>query len=654
MMEYRIGVFVCECGPNIKTYIDVAALVSHVAHLEDVATVKVSSFCCSPDGRSLIEESIADEHLDRVVIAACSPLEHEHTFISIMADAGLNPFLLQMVNLREQCAWVTQDVREATAKAARLVEAAVARVRLLQPLTVGEIACQADVLVVGAGIAGISASLALAQKDRRVYLVEKSPCIGGRANRFQVIFPDLQCASCLFAAPFDLVLHHERIQLFTLTKVESVAGYLGNFRVRLKQEDRGVAPEACVGCGLCQEVCPVGVTDESEDGPPKRPAISIPYPGCLPHVAVIDKRRCLRSQGQVCDACQAICPYGAIRFDEGDHRHQISVGAIVLATGYGLFDVLRAPQYGYGVNPSVLTAMEMESLLDADGPTGGKVLRSDGQSPNTITLVHCVGSRNAAFHEHCSGICCQLSLKYAANILQDMPEARVNILHSDLCLPGKVSQRLLASLGRSNRVRFLRLEAPDALQVDAHGEGASIRYRDFLGTARTLETDLVVLMTAMEGCHDGAELARCFDIERDEDGFFVAGHPQTDPIGSTREGILLAGCARGPGDIPMAVAQGQAAAGKILARLIPGETLSLQPVVAEILPERCSGCGICRAVCSASAIDFSEPNAPPGINVVLCSGCGSCAVACPSGAICFHHYTDEQLTAEIKGLVGDS
>ncbi len=302
----------------------------------------------------------------------------------------------------------------------------------------------------------------------------------------------------------------------------------------------------------------------------------------------------------------------------------------------------------------MITAMEMEYLLDADGPTGGRILLSDGRPPGSITLVHCVGSRNAAFHEHCSGICCQLSLKYAAKILQDLPEASVAILHSDLCLPGKASQRLLASLARNDRAHFLRLGAPDAIQVDAHGEGASIRYRDAQGAERILETDLVVLMTALEGGHDGADLARRFDIQRDDDGFFLAAHPQSDPLEASREGILLAGCALAPGDIPTAVAQGQAAAGKILARLIPGETLPLQPVIAAILPERCSCCGLCRAVCSSSAIDASSSDAPPIVNAVLCSGCGSCAVTCPSGAICFHHYTDEQVTAEMEGLLGDS
>ncbi|HBZ57171.1 MAG TPA: hypothetical protein DEO88_17340 [Syntrophobacteraceae bacterium] len=653
-MEIRTGIFICECGPNIKNLLDINALYHHFGRSEAVATARVLPFCCTPDGQTLIAEEIVTNRLNRVVIAACSPLEHEHTFSSVLARAGLNPFMLQMVNIREQCAWVTPGNIEATAKAIDLVEAAVARVYHHAPLVAGEIECHTDVLVVGAGIAGISAALTLEQKQRQVYLIENSPYIGGRAARFQHMFPDLQCTSCVFADQFDKVLHSERIQLFTTTRVQSVAGYMGNFLVQLSQQDRGVDLNTCVGCGLCQEVCPVNVPDESHEGLPQRRAISIPYPGALPHAAVIDRKHCLRFQGVACDACQVACPYGAVRYDGGGIRHQIKVGAIVLATGCDLFDPRRAPQYGCGSVPNVITSMEWEHLVNSDGPTGGRILRSDSQPPSTIALVHCVGSRDAASHECCSGICCRLSLKYTEKILQDLPETRVNLLHTELCLPGRDSQRLLATLKQNDQIRFLRMADPDTVQIDAHGDRASIRYRDEQGHVRTLSADLVVLLTGMEANRNGAELAVCFDIPQDENGFFMAAYPQSDPLASTREGIVLAGCALAPGDIPTAVAQGQAAAGKILSRLVPGETLPLQAVTAEILPEQCSRCGLCRASCPSSAIEFSIVDAPPSINKVLCAGCGACAVSCPSGAICFHHYTDQQLTAEWHRLVADS
>jgi heterodisulfide reductase subunit A2 len=653
-MEDRTGVFICECGPNIKDLIDLEAVVRHVSLPETVVTVEVLPFCCSPEGQTHIAEEIAVHRLDRVVVAACSPLEHEHTFHGVMTRAGLNPFMLQMVNIREQCGWVTQDVGEATAKAMNLVAAAVARVKLHKPLVAGEIQCQTDVLVVGAGIAGISAALTLAQEQRQVYLLEKSPCIGGKAARFQHMFPDLGCTSCMFAAQFDQVFHSERIQLFTSTQVQRVRGYWGNYLVELRQEFRGVDPNICVGCGLCQDACPVRVPDESDHRFQQRSAIFIPYPGALPHVAVIDWKSCLRFQGHACDACLDACPYGAVRYDDRDQSHHIHVGAIVLATGYDLFDPSRAPQYGYGTTPNVITSMELEHLIDSDGPTGGQILKTDGQPPNTVTLVHCVGSRSAAFNDYCSGICCRLSLKYALKVLEELPETRVVLLHSDLCLPGKEAQRLLATLRRSDRVRFLRMAAPDAVQVVVEGDSACIRYLDERGQTRTLSTDLVILLTAMEGAHDGADMAGLLGIGQDEDGFFMAARPETDPIASSREGILLAGCARAPGDIPTAVMQGQAAAGKIHARLVPGETLPLPAVTAEILPERCSRCGLCQTWCPSSAIDHSVTDCVPKINAVLCAGCGICAVACPSGAIDLRHYTDEQLTVELSELVGDS
>lgn len=632
---------------------DIAALARHVVRSPTVATVEILPFCCSSDGRTFLAETIAANRLNRVVIAACSPLEHELTFQDVMAKAGLNPFLLQRVNLREQCAWVTQDAREATAKAICAVRGAIARAVLHEPLSTPKIECETDVMVLGAGVAGISAALALASKERHVYLVDKAPCIGGKVARFQHLFPDLECASCLLAGQWDALLHHERIHLLTLTRVRRVEGYLGNFLVELVQERRGVDPSACMGCGLCQETCPVGKSGDSPPGSQRQSGIAIPHPGALPHVAVIDAHRCLRFQGQDCDACEAACPHGAIRHDEGDRSHNIKVGAIVVATGYALLDTRRAPQYGHGVNPWVITGMELEHLLSVDGPTGGKVLRADGRPPASVALVHCVGSRCGRFNAHCSGLCCRLSLKYAARILQELPETMVSLLHSDLCLPGREPQRLLATLSASDRARFLRMAAPDAVEVTAHRNGALIRYREAQGELHLLDADLVVLLTAMEGSEDGAELAGCLDVRRDENGFFMAAHPQLDPVSSTREGIFLAGCALGPCDVPTAIMQGQAASGKILARLIPGETISLQATTASILAEHCSRCGLCRAVCPSSAIHFPGPDNPPSIHVALCAGCGTCAVACPSGAIRHHHFTDAQILAELSELTRD-
>ncbi|UCB47600.1 MAG: CoB--CoM heterodisulfide reductase iron-sulfur subunit A family protein [Deltaproteobacteria bacterium] len=652
-MAERIGLYVCECGPNIKEAIHMKDVLKYARGLEKVVLAKPFRLLCSKEGKELLEKDIREHELNRVVIAACSPKEHEITFRQVLGSAGLNPFLLQMANIREQCAWVIEDKRLATEKAKQMINAAVKRVTHHGPLETREIECQSDVLVVGAGIAGISAALTLAQKKRKVYVVEKLSCIGGKIARYEDLYPTLECASCILDPKIDEVLHNEQIELFTLSEVQEVLGYYGNFHVKVQQMARYVDSETCLGCGACFECCPVRVRNEYNEGLDERRAIHIPYAGALPNVAAIDRRHCLRWQGQDCHACQEACPFGSIHYKQPDQTHELEVGAIILATGFDLFDPGRAPQYGYGKMQDVYTSLEFERILSSTGPTGGKILLRNGQPPKRIALVHCVGSRTSRFNEHCSGICCMYALKFSHEALQKLPGVSLIHLYTDLCLPGKESQSFYNMVSKSEAVEFHRMRGPDSVEITEEGEGLSIKYTDVHGNAHALTSDMVVLAPAVEGARDAPFLARVFEVSHGKGGFYVEGDTQAAPVSTAREGVFIAGCAQGPKDIQSSVAQGQAAAGLILSSLIPGQKLELEPMAAEVREDLCASCKICTGLCPYKAIYCDDEERPATVNELLCKGCGICAAACPSGAIKARHFTDTQISEEIKGVVED-
>ncbi len=646
----RIGVYVCECGPNIKEVVDVEAVAKFAQSLDNVVFAKSFGLLCSQEGQALIAKEIRENKLTRLVIAACSPKEHEITFQNVLKDAGLNPFLVQIANIREQCAWVTKDKAVATDKARSLIKAAVERVIYHEPLQVKEIECRPDVLVVGAGIAGISAALTLSQKNRNVYVVEKLPCIGGKAARYEDLYPSLECAACVLDPLLDQALHDENIKFLTLSEIHEVLGYYGNFTVKVKRKARFVDPETCLGCELCFEVCPVKVNNQFNERLNDRKAIYIPYPGALPNIAIIDRRQCLRLQGKDCSACQEACPFGCIDYEENDRIEELKVGAIVLATGFDLFDPAQAPQYGYGRIENIYTGLEFERLLNSNGPTGGEIVLKSGLRPQKVAIVHCVGSRTSRFNEHCSGICCLYSLKFAHQIRKKLPQAAISMLYSDLCLPGKTAQVFFNMVAQEGKIEFHRLKAPDTIQIDTDNQKALIQYTDVFGESATITADMVILATAIEGAIDAGDLAAMLDIPLEPDRFFAAENPLLASVSTLREGVFIAGCAQGPMDIQSAAEQGQAAAGKILSKLIPGEKLEIEAVTAQIDNDLCSACKVCVDLCVYRAISSDDSTKKVLINEILCRGCGVCAAVCPSGAITAKHFSNAQISAEIKGL----
>ncbi len=651
-MPQRIGVYICECGPNIKDAVDVEALLSAARDRTDVVHAQSFGFLCSPEGKAFLQGDILENDLSRVVIAGCSPKEHEQTFRRVLNSAGLNPFLLQMANIREQCAWVIQDEDAATEKAGDLIRAAIRRVRLQEPLALKTIDCCADVLIVGAGVAGISAALAAAGKNRRVYLMEKEPCIGGRVARYEDLYPDMVCASCLIEEPLDAVLHHDRIEVMTLTEMFAVKGYLGNFRVEVRQKARYVDEDACIGCEACFEACPVNVPDPHTGESAGRKAIYIPYSGALPNVAVIDGENCLRFQGKSCSACLEACPFEAIQYGDVDDIRELKVGAMVVAAGFDSFDPRKDERYGYGKVENVVTSLEFERLVNSAGPTEGKIRLKNGRPPRHIAFVHCVGSRTEKFNDYCSGICCLYTLKHAHQARMQLPEAEICQFHADLCLPGKDSQRFYQKVLTEDRVRFLRMLRPDSIEILRESEKIAVTYTDGIGELKHTHFDMVVLATAMESAPGTRQMGEMLDVKLGECGFFAEADARMDPVVTTREGIFMAGCAQGPKDISSSVAQGHAVAGRILGKLQPGERLQLEPMACEIDPEICSGCLTCKSLCALKAIETGEGGSGLSINQALCRACGICAAACPSGAVVAKHFSTQEIVSELKGLMG--
>jgi heterodisulfide reductase subunit A len=641
----RIGIYICECGPNIKDAIDMDEVLKLAQDLENVVLAQPVGLMCSEDGKTRISNEIKQQNLTRVVFAACSPKEHEITFKEILRNAGLNPFLLQIANIREHCAWVIKDKPLATEKAKAMIRAAVGRVVHHDPLEVKEIECEPDVLVVGAGMAGISAALTLAQRNRKVYLVEKLPCIGGKVALYEDVYPNLECASCVLDPIADEVLHHEQIKMLTYSEVQEVLGFYGNFVVKVA---------TCIGCEACFDVCPVKVQNEYNEGLDERRAIYIPYAGALPNVAVIDKEHCLRWQGEACTACQEACPFGCINYEETDQVEALNVGAIVLATGFDLFDPRHAPQYGYEKIENVYTSLEFERLVNPTGPTEGKITLKNGQPPESIALIHCVGSRTSKFNEHCSGVCCTYLLKFAHQAARKLPGVSMTALYSDFCLPGKQAQSFFNRVSGEDGLEFLHMKEPDSIEISEKNGKILIKYVDVHGRSNSVTSDMVVLAPAIEGARDARDLAQVFDISQGEGGFFVEDNPSIAPVSTARDGVFVAGCAQGPKDIQASVADGQAAAGRILSRLIPGEKLVLEAVTAEADANLCCGCKLCIAVCPYKAITYDETGKHVVINEILCRGCGVCPAVCPSGSIRAKHFADAQISAEIRALAGRS
>ncbi|ASV76911.1 CoB--CoM heterodisulfide reductase subunit A [Thermogutta terrifontis] len=657
-MAERVGVYVCHCGSNIAGMVDVEEVARWAgANLKDVVVARDYKFMCSSLGQAMIEEDIKKEGLTRVVVAACSPHLHEKTFRRACENAGLNPYLCQMTNIREHVSWVSRDRAKATEKAKALVAAAVERVKRQQPLEPFFVKVNPATLVIGGGIAGLQATLELADAGYPVYLVERSPSIGGHMAQFDKTFPTLDCSACILTPKMSEVGQHPNVTLLTYSEVEEVSGSVGHFRVKVRKKARYVDEEKCTGCGICVEKCPRKVVDEDfEAGLGYRKAIYTPFPQAVPRIPVIDVNSCIYFERQKCRACEKLCPTGAIKFDQQDELLELEVGNIIVATGWKMFDCRRIPQYGYGRLANVFTALEFERICNAAGPTGGKIVLRDGKTePQSVAIIHCVGSRDSNHNEYCSGICCMAALKFGHLVLEKT-KAEVYSFYIDMRTNQKGYEEFYHRLLEEG-MHFVRgkvAEVTDAARRPEEAGKLIIQVEDTLmGKQRRIPVDMVILMGALEPQADAKELGLKLGISCSMAGWYTERHPKLDPVATMTDGVFVAGACQGPKDIPASVAQGAAAAARVMAMITKGNVM-IEPVVASINEEKCSGCRICNNLCPYNAIEFDEEKQVSRVITAMCKGCGTCVAACPAGAITGAHFSNEQVFAEIEGILWDA
>ena len=656
-MNEKIGVYVCHCGTNIAGVVDVEE-VSKWAGTELASKGVVISrdykFMCSSLGQELIQKDIKELGLTRVVVGACSPHLHEATFRNACKEVGLNPYLCELVSLREQDSWVTTDKDAATDKAKAIISGGVARVSYNEELQPLKVPINPNTLVVGGGIAGIQAALEIADAGYHVYLVEREPSIGGHMAQFDKTFPTLDCSACILTPKMVQVGNHPNITLLTWSEVVKVDGYVGSFNVTVNKKARYVNTDTCTGCGICWEKCPKKVVDEVyEVGLANRKAIYTPFPQAVPKYPVIDKENCIYFLKGKCKACEIFCPPGSIDFEQKDEEINLNVGNIILATGYDLFDAKRIPQYGYGRFENVYTNLEFERLCNASGPTEGNIVLKDGKTiPKAVGIVHCVGSRDQNYNQYCSSICCMQSLKFA-HLVHERTGAEVYNFYIDIRTQAKNYEEFYNRLLEEG-TKFVRgkvAEISTFARIPEEKGKLIIQVEDTLiGKQRRIPVDMVILSAGLQARHDSKEVAKLFGISCGAHNWYTERHPKLDPVATMTEGVYIAGCAQGPKDIPESVSQGAAAAARILGKIQQKE-ISLEPIRATINEEQCSGCRICNDLCPFNAILFHEDKMVSEVNPALCQGCGTCVAACPAGAISGTGFSNDQVLSQIDGLL---
>jgi len=651
-MEPRIGVYICHCGSNIAGTVDVTEVTHFTKDLDSVVVARDYKFMCSEPGQNLIKEDIKTLGLNRIVVASCSPTLHEPTFRRVCQEAGINPYLFQMSSIREQCSWVTEDHAEATEKAKALVSAAVKRVYYHQPLETRQVPINPDTLVVGGGIAGIQAALKIADSGHKVYLVERTPSIGGHMAQLDKTFPTLDCSACILTPKMTLVGSHPHIELMTYSEVTEVSGYIGNFKVKIRKKARHVDKDKCTGCGLCQEKCPWKVPSEFDLGLGKRKAIYTPFAQAVPNIPVIDTEHCTYFLKGTCRACEKFCEAKAINFEQQDEIIEVDVGNIILATGYGVFKPTGIYEYGYGNLANVITSLEFERMVNSAGPTQGEVVLKDGSHPKSVAIIHCVGSRDKDYHEYCSRVCCMYSLKFSHLIREHVPGAQVYEFYVDIRAFGKGYEEFYNRVTDEGTVLIeARPTGITNVAEKPEEEGKLIvEYALEGGPQCRQPVDMVILSVALEAQPDAEAVGRLFGVNRSADGFFLERHPKMDPVATMSDGIFVVGCCQGPKDIPDTIAQALAAAARVLSMISKG-TVEIEAATAVINEERCSGCRICALLCPFGAISFDGETQVSQINEALCKGCGVCVAGCPSSAITGKHFTTEQIIAEIEGVL---
>ena len=641
----KIALFLCECSTNISNFIDLPAVADWAESTEDFCFIEVSNLLCSPDGKKYFAEKLKEYKPDGIIVAACSPKLHEKTFQDVAEEVGINMSRVQMANIREDVSWVTKDKAKATEKAKAMIKAALRRVILAEDLEKVTMEAIPDILIIGGGIAGIEAALTASKAGRKVYLVEKDISLGGSVIKTEEVAPNMECSPCLLAPRLSEVRDDPNITVLTNSEITDVLGFYGNFMVKVRKKARYV-DETCIGCEACFDVCPVTLKSEFHLGLGNRKAIYALFPGSVPAAAVIDKQHCKHFIDNLCDACVSACPFGSINFDEKDEELEINVGALVIATGSKNGDVSKFDELGYGKIENVYTLPEFERIACSNGPTGSKILLKNGEKPLTVAVIHCAGSLREDGIPYCSGICCLGASKVGELVRKQIPEAKILNIYNDLVFVGpKVNAFYRKQIEEGTQ--FIKCYDLKTIQVKEKGDKITVEGDGF----NRIEADMVVLSTGLEPASGTKELANLFNIDLRKDGFFKADHALLNQTGSTLEGVYIAGCSAGPCNVATAVTRARSAVGDIISKLIPGREIELEILTSVIDEEKCGGCKLCISVCPYKAIIFDDEKNISIVTEAICRGCGTCVASCPSGAAKAKHFTDDQIYAEIGGLL---
>ena len=660
----RIGVFVCHCGTNIAGTVDVAAVAQALKNEPGVVFSTDYQYMCSQAGQNIIKDAVKEHKLTGIVVCSCSPRMHEATFRKTAAAAGLNPYMVEIANIREQCSWVHKEMPIGTEKAIILGKAAVAKVNLNAPLTPGESPVTKRALVIGGGIAGIQTALDIADAGFPVDIVETKPTIGGKMAQLDKTFPTLDCAACILTPKMVDVAQNENIRIFSYSEVTDVKGFVGNFDVTIKRKARYVKEEVCTGCGACTEKCPQKrVPNEFNLGMDNRHAIYIPFAQAVPKVATIDPAHCTMLKSGKCGLCSKVCTAGAIDYEAKDEYIEEKYGAIVAATGFNPISMDKFDEFAYSQSKDVITSLELERLMNAAGPTGGTLLRpSDGEHPHTIVFVQCVGSRCEACaekgKEYCSKICCMYTAKHSMLIRDKYPDTDVYVFYIDVRTPGKNFDEFYRRAVEEYGVHYIKGMVG---KVSPEGGKLKVQASDLIdGKQLHIDADLVVLAAAIEPDKSARPLATMLTASMDTNDFFTEAHPKLRPVESPTAGVFLSGACQGPKDIPETVAQAGAAASKVIG-LLCKDKLTGNPCVAHSNEMMCNGCSTCEKVCPYGAItyvdkEFRMPDRTTKVrrvavvNEAVCQGCGACTVACMSGAMDLRGFTNKQIMAEVDAI----
>jgi heterodisulfide reductase subunit A2 len=641
----RIGIFVCECGGNIGDVVDVKSVVETAKNWPDVATAKYHKYLCSKPAQEMILDSVKKDSLDRVVVASCTPRMHLGTFQAVLERSGLNPFMLEFVNIREQDSWVhgPHASPEATKKAISLIKGGYERSRELEPLQPISEKGSREILIVGGGISGITAALELGYLGYKVHLVERKPSIGGNMAKLTKVFPTLDCAQCILTPRMAEVGRNPNVNLYTYGEVQELSGRPGNYDVKISMKPRGVDVQKCRNCGVCAKVCPVSVPDEFNEGLAQRKAAYIEFPQAVPSTYVIDFKSCTK-----CGKCEKLCPAKAITLADQGSTIDLHVGGIIIATGYQLYDAKRLETFGYGTYTDVITMMDLERFVSATGPTGGYIKRADGTDVKKAAIVLCAGSRDKNYVPYCSRICCMYALKQAF-VLKKMHGIDVTIYYTDIRATGKGYEDLYWR-DQEAGVTFVRGKIAEVYKDSKTGKLVAVAEDTISGELTEDQFDMIALATPMVAPEGLKELAEKMKVSIGEDGFITEKHPKLDPVDSLTAGIYACGCAISPKDVRDTVSDGLAASAKA-ALFLKSDYVTTSPEKAFIITDLCNGCAGCVPICPTRAITMQDGKAK--IDPFQCTGCGACIPVCPQEAIDFKNATTKQVIATLRGVLAE-